>query len=311
MKSITVNQRTPSKWMLLSIAQSIIYLFGVPILCRKYWDTLFGSLSNDVAAWLLTTATPIIFYFAFTIAMLPIYWMQHPFFEQFKIQNNQTWPWLDESKRVRRDFWTLSFRSVKLTTVNFLILLPILAAAQIWLSKITGTEDPSAFMTDDDHWPTLTKNFQDIFSLCILHEFGFYMTHKMMHVYPSLYKYHKIHHEYKMNTTLASQHSHPIDFVLSLGGPALVAVSIVKPHSSTLFQFTLWIMWANLDDHVGYSFPWSPIRWFPLSAATDEHEFHHSKNMGCYGSKLSIFNSLFGRSKQYCKYKGKQEGKSI
>ena len=27
-------------------------------------------------------------------------------------------------------------------------------------------------------------------------------------------------------------------------------------------------MVANVDDHCGYEFPWSPVRWFPLAAAT-------------------------------------------
>ena len=31
------------------------------------------------------------------------------------------------------------------------------------------------------------------------------------------------------------------------------------------------------------SIPRSACRWFPFSASTDEHEFHHSKNLGCFG----------------------------
>ena len=49
-RSLPPNQRTPSKWMLLSIIQSILFLFYVPILCKKYWLVLFGrGLSNEVA----------------------------------------------------------------------------------------------------------------------------------------------------------------------------------------------------------------------------------------------------------------------
>lgn len=307
MRNATVNQKTPSKWMLLSIAQSIFFLFGIPILCKKHWDAIFGSLSDEVAECLLIVSATISTYVTFTFVMLPIYWMQHPFFEQYKIQNDRAWPWLDKSQRVREGFWALSLRSLKLTFVNLFILLPIMAFAKIWLSKVTGWNNPNAFMTDDEHWPSTLKNLVDLVATIVLHEFGFYMTHRMMHDYPKLYKYHKVHHEYKMNTTLASQHNHPIDFILSIGGPALLAALVVQPHSSTTFQFSLCTLYGNLDDHFGYAFPWSPVRWFPLSASTEEHEFHHSKNMGCFGTKLSIFNFMFGGYEQYSKFKGKQK----
>ena len=236
--------------------------------------------------------------------MLPIYWIQHPFFEQYKIQPDKAWPWLDTKQHVRDEFKKLSLKSIKLTSINLFILLPIMSAMKIWLAHVTGLENPNAFSIKDEHWPNPLENVIKLSSMVVLHEFGFYMTHKMMHTYPSLYKYHKIHHEYKMNTTLASQHNHPIDFILSIGAPAALAVTMVRPHMITLFQFTIWTMYANLDDHVGYAFPWSPVRWFvPLAAATDEHEFHHSINLGCYASKLSIFNSLFGGYEHYNKKK--------
>lgn len=295
----STNQKTPSKWMILAIAQSILFMLGTPLLCHKYWDRLFGSMHQHVAEFLLSSLTPITVYTIYSLVMLPIYYMQHPFLEQFKIQRDRSWPWLDEREHVRRQFWKLTFRSVKFTLCNLFVLLPLMAISKIILSNITGTEDPNLFQTDPEHWPTLMENTRNMILLALFHEFGFYSTHRIMHTYPSLYKYHKVHHEYKMNTTLASQHNHPIDFILSIGGPALLAVFIVNPHSSTLFQFTVWTMVANLDDHVGYSFPWSPVRWFPFSAATDEHEFHHSKNLGCFASKLSIYNSLLGGYEYY------------
>ena len=89
----------------------------------------------------------------------------------------------------------------------------------------------------------------------------------------------------------------------------MLAVSLVRPHSSTLFQSVLWTMYANLDDHVGYAFPWSPVRWFPCSASTDEHEFHHGVNLGCFASKLSVFNSLLGGYEHYARYKEGKGGK--
>jgi len=192
----------------------------------------------------------------------------------------------------------LTIRSFKLAGFNLFLIAPFLSLLKIWTLSFLGFEGPS-FATDDNSWPSYGKSFHDVVALSVIHELGFYVSHRMMHSYPFLYKYHKVHHEYKANIAWAAQHNHSVDFILSIALPVLLAVSVVKCHSVTQFQWTLWTMYANLDDHVGYSFPWSPVRWFPLAAATDEHEFHHSKNLGCFGSKLSIFNSLFGGYEHY------------
>lgn len=276
------------------MAQTLIWLFGLPIVCQKYWGNIFGSMSHDGAELALTVTVPVIFYTVYNILMLPIYYFQHPYFEQFKIQSNRHWPWLDNRELVQNAFWKLSKKSIKLNLFNVFFLLPVMSISKIFVFRVLRVSNSSAFCTDDEHWPSTFKNCHDIFLMAILHEFGFYVTHRIMHVYPSLYEYHKVHHEYKMNTTLAALHNHPVDFILSIGGPALLSVALVNPHSLSYFQWSLWTIFTNLDDHVGYSFPWSPVRWFPLAATTDEHEFHHSKNVGCFGSKLNIFNSLFG-----------------
>ena len=241
--------------------------------------------------------------------MIPIYAGRYPFFEQYKIQKHVCWPWFDPRPKVRADFWKLSLRSLKLSGFNLLVLVPILLTAKIYVQKeILHTDKSYFFSTDDAHWPSTGKNIQDVFSMVFIHEFGFYATHKVMHTYPFLYKYHKIYHEYKINTTLAAQHNHPIDYIISISGPALLSMVIYSSsHSITQFQFLLWLLWANLDDHIGYAFPWSPVRWFPGSSTTDEHEFHHSINMGCYGTKLSCFNFLFGGYEYYDRVYSKQQ----
>lgn len=245
--------------------------------------------------------------------MIPIYAGRYPFFEQYKIQQEVCWPWFDTSLKIREDFWRLSLRSIKITAFNMFLLVPILVAGKLYVEREIFQEDKTFFFdTGNEHWPSTGKNIRDVMSLVVIHEFGFYATHKMMHHYPLLYKYHKVHHEYKINTTLAAQHNHPIDYVISISGPAILATALVpSAHSISQFQFIVWLMWANLDDHVGYAFPWSPIRWFPGSALTNEHEFHHFKNLGCYASKLSCFNIIFGGYEHYNKYHAGRRDKSV
>ena len=155
-----------------------------------------------------------------------------------------------------------------------------------------------------------------------------FLRHRLMHTYPKLYKHHKVHHEYKQNSILSSQHFNPIDYLFSITGPAILTSALVRPHGITQLQIGLWLVTANLDDHLGYAFPWSPVRWFPLwvwnstvlalncllaywlfdtniciflfsAAGTDAHEFHHGVNMGFYGHKFTLCDHLFGTDKVY------------
>ena len=308
----SLYQRNSSLWMLVGIAQALFFLFGIPHLCRNYvWDQVFGRLRDshpvhgaNMAEYFLDAVVPLLILITCILVTIPVYAINHPFFEQYKIQKDVCWPWLDPNPKVREDFWKLSKKSLRLVAVNFLLLVPILVIMKMYLeNEILQMDKSSFFQTSDEYWPSPSKNIRDVLTMTFIHEFGFYMTHKLMHSYPALYKYHKVHHEYKINTVLAAQHNHMVDYIISAAGPAILAVTLVpNRHSISQVQYALWVLVANVDDHVGYAFPWSPCRWFPGSALTDEHEFHHSKNKGCFASKLSIFNHLFGGYESYNKY---------
>ena len=227
--------------------------------------------------------------------MLFVYYIHRPFFEQYKILN-QKWPWLDERAEVRDAFWKLSWTSVKLASFNLLFFVPVLTLAKGYILGKLGIPPPDF---EEATWPSYIEMLRNNLLMTLIHELGFYSSHRMMHAYPSLYKYHKVHHQYKMNTVLASQHNHVIDHFLTIGTPAVVTTMIVRPHSFTQFQWILWVIVANMDDHIGYSFPWSPVRWFPGANLTEQHEFHHSINMGCFASKVDIYDKLFHSDKQY------------
>eukprot|EP00554_Chaetoceros_debilis_P010615 CAMPEP_0194108298 /NCGR_PEP_ID=MMETSP0150-20130528/8026_1 /TAXON_ID=122233 /ORGANISM="Chaetoceros debilis, Strain MM31A-1" /LENGTH=331 /DNA_ID=CAMNT_0038796973 /DNA_START=82 /DNA_END=1077 /DNA_ORIENTATION=- len=308
------HQKKPSRWMLLAIAQSLMWLFVLPIIVRPYWPYIFGSLSPLKAELVLSYTVPSV-YIAYSLGMIPVYYLQHPFFEQYKVQEDQPWPWLHESLPVRQKFWALTRRTLKFSSFNLFVLVPILVVAKCHSARMLGIP-PMSFRanidirvgTDTDEtsdylsagWPGYSEIIMQQICMTAIHEFGFYASHKMMHVYPFLYKYHKVHHEYKMNNALAAQHNHPIDYILSIAIPGLLPSLIMQPHSFVMFQWFLWTMVANMDDHVGYSFPWSPVRWFPLAALTDEHEFHHSRNVGCFGSKLNVYEKLLdGGNRHY------------
>jgi len=49
----------------------------------------------------------------------------------------------------------------------------------------------------------------------------------------------------------------------------------------------LWIIYRvleTLDGHSGFELPWSMFRYLPFSASAQSHDYHHSNNIGNYGS---------------------------
>ena len=306
------RQKEPSPWMLVAILQALFWMLGIPVLCRTYvWDRLFGTFvashpayGTEIAMFGFIVAIPPVFFVVYSLVMVPIYAGRYPFFERYRIQKNVCWPWFDRRREVRRAFWRLARRSIGLAAFNLLVLVPVLVGLKVCADRVIFRKDLTYFFrTDDDHWPSHGRNLADILLMVTAHEFVYYFGHKTMHAYPFLYKFHRVHHQYKHNMTLAAQHHHPIDFFFVVAGPAVLA-GLVAPtsHSISQFMYILWTMMANMDEHVGYAFPWSPVFWFPGSCTTDEHDFHHSRNVGCYGSKLACFNHLFGGYEQYDRY---------
>lgn len=287
-------------WTLLAALQSAVWFFALPPLMKPHWETLWSRFS-PLEKQVILNQMNVVYFVGYTLMMLPIYYGNYPFFEQYKI-SDKPWAWRSDQKEKRDAFWALSARSLKLYSVNAFILVPALTAGKYFLLG-----DNMSFSTAD--WPTYWELLRDNWCMTLVHEFGFYWSHRFAH-HPRLYKFHKVHHEYKQNTVLAAQHEHPIDYVITIATPALLAVVAVDPHSFTLFQWIAWLIVANLDDHCGYAFPWSPVRWFWLAAATDQHEFHHSKNLGCFASKLGLYDRLFKSDLKYLAWRAKREQKA-
>jgi sterol desaturase/sphingolipid hydroxylase (fatty acid hydroxylase superfamily) len=48
------------------------------------------------------------------------------------------------------------------------------------------------------------------------------------------------------------------------------------------------------------------VRWFPFCGLTEHHEFHHAINMGCFASKLNIYDKLFNSESKYLAWRSKR-----
>ena len=299
--SIIIQQRSLSISTLLGALQSILWFFVLPSFLKPYWARIFGNLTNqqaEVFVWAIGAPYMLLY---IIVAAIPSYFILRDvkFIQQYKISKDP-WPWHSKQRHL---FWNKTYKSIILDFLNLFVFIPTL----IYIKTLLFSSHVMSFSVEDFPAPSI-QSAATLLSMGIIHEFGFYWTHRLMHMYPSLYKYHKVHHEYKQNNVLSAQYFHPIDFLISIAIPVILTTEIVRPHGLTQFQFGLWVLTANFDDHLGYAFPWSAVRWFPLSAGTDAHEYHHSVNMGCYGSKLSLWDWIFGTDNVYIEWRKKRWG---
>lgn len=230
-KTPPVLQRSLSIYSLVGALQSVFWFFVLPDLCKSIWPSVFGRFSPQVAevlVWAITAP----YFIIYALISLTLYLLQWDFFEQFKISMDP-WPWRDKRESVRQSFWRLTYKSIYFDFMNIFILIPCF----VYIKTRLFPGRSMSFSIDE--WPTYYESFRDITLMVVLHEFGFYSTHRILHAAPTLYRYHKIHHEYKQNNVLAAQHFHFVSVkcciiyrsTIDLIWPALQNILIVPlPH---------------------------------------------------------------------------------
>ena len=124
----------------------------------------------------------------------------------------------------------------------------------------------------------------------------FYWAHRALH-YPPLYRrIHKRHHEFNVPFSLAAEYAHPVETVLGNFIPFLAGPIVI---GAGLNELCLWFvvrMVKTAEAHSGYAFPLAPFSVCPSWMVTaEQHDYHHSQNMGMYGS-FFLFWDRVGRS---------------
>lgn len=133
----------------------------------------------------------------------------------------------------------------------------------------------------------------------------FYTTHRISHIkskwFPIYQWIHKWHHEYTNPVGIASQYAHPLEHALVNLNSFMLGLYILGPkaHCSIIIAWGLLRSLETHDGHSGYEFPWSPFRMIPFGGDASYHNYHHSKNVGNYGSFMTIWDSLLNTNKDY------------
>ena len=164
-----------------------------------------------LAFWPDNVTNKALFYFVGVVAItilsqflsflmfLPGYMNLCSFYEKFKINRRSNWPWERPNWKTMRNKTFFNF------ILNEIIICPI----DLFLSCASGVKYR---FTD---FPSLPELISQIMIVYFIEDTIFYWGHRILHVYPQLYKFHKVHHEYDKVYTFSTEYMHPVDLVLS------------------------------------------------------------------------------------------------
>ena len=218
------------------------------------------------------------------------YHNEFSFVERYKC-NDQPWPWYEDNAAWR----TLCFKSIALLIFNSNVL--------VYLVTIFG--DYTGLMeyhdTSIEKLPDTETLMKSIAFFMLVEDFIFYWCHRFLHwkvIYPHI---HKIHHQHSVTVGVASLYAHPVEFIFGNMMPTIIGPAILGPqcHIATVWAWYIIRFGENIDGHSGYEFSWSPYRLIPFSSSAEYHDFHHSANVGNYGSLFSIWDTVFGTNEVF------------
>jgi 4-alpha-methyl-delta7-sterol-4alpha-methyl oxidase len=156
--------------------------------------------------------------------------------------------------------------------------------------------------------PDILTVIRDILIFICVNDTLFYWAHRMLH-HKYIYKYiHKHHHRFKVNIGIAAEFAHPVEDILANLLPTVLGAFLMKSHPITLWIWLYIRIAETIDAHSGYHFPFSPFHIFDWQGGAARHDFHHSHNIGCYGSFTIFWDWLCGTDKAFLEF---QAGKAI
>lgn len=147
--------------------------------------------------------------------------------------------------------------------------------------------------------PSPGRIIRDVLLSLAFTDTTFYWSHRMLH-HRLLYKHiHKKHHEFKAPVGVNTEYAHPLEHLIAnifttVGGPLLLG-----SHLLVMWVYVTGRLFETIDAHSGFDLPFLP-RWLSeYFCGSRMHDFHHEKNVGCYGTITCFWDWLCGTDKAY------------
>ncbi|MCB9678274.1 MAG: sterol desaturase family protein [Alphaproteobacteria bacterium] len=113
----------------------------------------------------------------------------------------------------------------------------------------------------------------------------FYASHRFLHRKWWMQKVHRVHHEFRTTTAMASEYAHWVEFTAGSFGTIAVGVVALAPSLFAIYLYTVLSLSTVLAHHSGYALPF--VSW-PV-----HHDWHHYRVKECFGT-IGLLDRLFG-----------------
>jgi len=190
---------------------------------------------------------------------------------------------------------SLILKAIGHTLFNHFVVNPLIFYfAWPWLSA------NGIFATSVKSLPSTTTMLKHILACVAFEDTTFYWLHRLLHTKYFYAAVHKQHHGFKQNVGVAAEYASPIEEIVGTSLPFLGASILLKVHLSTFLVWTFLRITETVNSHSGYYMPWVPYNWFPsVLGGADRHDYHHSKNVGSYGSWTRFWDWACGTDVSY------------
>ena len=126
--------------------------------------------------------------------------------------------------------------------------------------------------------------------MILCEELLFFSVHRAFHWRPLFRLFHRVHHEYRKPTGIATHYVHYVEHLVGNLLPVFSGVVLVGAHPLVIFVWTGLAVTNAIHTHGGYAFWGMPY--------AHDHDFHHFRLRGNYGS-LGVLDWLFGTSREF------------
>jgi sterol desaturase/sphingolipid hydroxylase (fatty acid hydroxylase superfamily) len=196
-------------------------------------------------------------------------------------------PMEPEQRRFRRD-WANDVLYVLYNGFLIRAGFTAVAAGLMWAYTEMVGPDPIAFIVNLPIWA-------QVIAIIIVHDIGYYISHRALHGIPALWRFHVVHHSIEEMDWLASHRVHPVEMIFSnmlsllpifFLGFSLEAVIVHQ----FIYQAQTLLLHANVKINFG------PLKW--IFTSPEHHRWHHATDRDArdrnFAAQLSVIDWIGG-----------------
>ena len=204
-------------------------------------------------------------------------------------------PWRKLQAAVRKDFWLDAFYMF----FNFFIFSIVIAGVYAVIEKLLGGVDVMYSIALFDKSALPSWAFLIVFF--IVNDFVQWFTHVMLHKFPVLWRFHKVHHSVQEMGFAAHLRYHWMENILYKPLKTFAVMILVGAEPEHAFFMHFFSILIGHLNHANVRITWGPLKYVFNNSVM--HLYHHAKELPVdrangvnFGISLSIWDYIFKKN---------------